>query len=71
MPPRPRRPDHRGRAPADDDTRAFLALLAGNSPPQLRLVLTCGARGHRSYGNDLSPREQEVARLPAGGATNR
>ncbi len=28
-------------------------------------------RGRRGYGNELSPREQEVARLLAGGHTNR
>ncbi|WP_238547001.1 response regulator transcription factor [Saccharopolyspora erythraea] len=32
---------------------------------------TPSRRGRRGYGNELSPREQDVARLLAGGRTNR
>ncbi|MFJ6672948.1 LuxR C-terminal-related transcriptional regulator [Actinosynnema sp. NPDC091369] len=34
-------------------------------------VTTPSRRGRRGYGNALSPREQDVARLPAQGRTNR
>jgi len=33
-------------------------------------VAAVGSRGRRGYGSELSPREQEVAELLAGGATN-
>lgn len=69
-------------APAPDGELAalaeeFTALGATRDAARCRHLLRVSGvaapsrRGRRGYGNELSPRERDVARLVAGGSTNR
>ncbi|WET83197.1 helix-turn-helix transcriptional regulator [Amycolatopsis sp. QT-25] len=55
--------------------RAVLRITRGDGRRRHRIrstgVATPSRRGRRGYGDELSPREQDVARLLAGGHTNR
>lgn len=67
----------RARPPLTDALRAFRTLGASWDAARVRRTLRAQGiepphrRGRRGYGDELSPREHEVARRAAAGATNR